>query len=176
MIKLAGGRTLLRASQASLGDPLADDVFVVEVLLRRLDHDLGRRESVRAPVGVALQHPAQDAVALFEQALAQPLVAARGRDRHAEGDEMHAPPHRLANARKPRAMVAGDDQLEGRRKLEEVALHEPRPKPVAAGDGLDSRLRPGATRLGLRDGHEALSDEPGEVGRMGIVARRHEGA
>ncbi len=74
---------------------------------------------------------------------------------------MKPPPNSLVDAPEARLVVSGNEQLELRRVLEEVAAHEPGGDDVAAGECFDLRLRPAPAFFSLDDGrHQAGTAEP----------------
>jgi hypothetical protein len=71
-------------------------------------------------------------------------------------------------------VVAGDEEFELRRVVEEVLAHEPRRDDVATGQPLDARFRPAASLLGFGRGYKARAAEARQVGRMAIAVARCE--
>jgi len=65
-------------------------------------------------------------------------------------------------------MIAGDNQLELRRILEEILPHEPRRNLIAACERLDSALGPAPAFFCLDGGDETRATQAGKVRGMPI--------
>src|SRR5262249_35274396 len=104
----------------------------------------------------------------------QHFVALVGRDGDGERNEIEATPDCLVHRLEARLMIAGDNQLELRRVLEEVLAHESRRNLVAAGERFDSAVGPAAAFFCLDSGDETRAAQAGKVCGMPIDGRCRE--
>ena len=140
---------------AFLVDELADGVLVLEILIGRLHHDLGRFQPVLTPQTATLHSPRQDAVTFLEQFLGKFAVPFFGRDGHGEWNQVQAPLHRFVHIANRRFVVAGNHQLELRYILKKILPHEARRYLVATGDGFHLGFVPAPPLLSFDGGHKA---------------------
>src|SRR4051794_33821594 len=82
---------------------------------------------------------------------------------------MHPSAHRNVGVPKHRAMVAYNPQLELRLEFERIAAHHAGRNAISARQHLDTRLRPLAAFLSLRDDHESRTTQGGKVCGMLLV-------
>src|ERR1019366_1756729 len=87
-------------------------------------------------------------------------------NRYVEKDHVNPAPHGLVNVREPRPMVPGNHQFKRRRESKKVLAHKPGADFIAAGQGLDFRLRPSPALLGFNRRYEPGAHEPGEIGTV----------
>jgi hypothetical protein len=88
---------------------------------------------------------------------------------------METTPDSLIDAAKARLVVARDEQLEGRGKLEKILPHEPRRDRVAARQLFDASLGPAPALFGFSGCNEARAAKAGEVRRVAVAVARSEG-